>query len=175
MSDMCIFEGKTWKFEDNISTDEILPVRYMQYIEPAQLASHVMEGADIDFAKKVQVNDIIVAGENFGYGSSREQAVLALKYSGIKVIVVKSFARIFYRNAFNVGLVPLMAPEAVVSVNDGDILKIDLSKGQIIIKNQAERIFEFQPIPDFLQTLILQGGLMPYLVDLLNKIKENEN
>jgi 3-isopropylmalate dehydratase small subunit len=162
-----LFAGKAWKFGDNVSTDEILPVRYMQQIEPAQLASHAMEGADPFFAKEVKEGDIVVAGENFGYGSSREQAPLALKYSGVRIIIAKSFARIFYRNAINIGLIPLIAPDAVNKIKPGDLLQINLSEGTITIKNRTEQSSNFQPIPEFLLRFINQGGLMPSLIEFL--------
>ncbi|HDD35243.1 MAG TPA: 3-isopropylmalate dehydratase small subunit [Candidatus Desulfofervidus auxilii] len=157
-----IIKGRVWRFGDNIDTDVIIPARYLNISEPEELAKHCMEGIRANFSKSVKEGDIIVAGRNFGCGSSREHAPLAIKAAGIKAIVAKSFARIFYRNAFNIGL-PIIESEAVVNATEeGNVLKIDLNEGKItnISKNL---IFTIEPLPDFMKELIKDGGLILHL------------
>ena len=153
-------EGKVWKFGDNIDTDLIIAARYLNTSEPKELAKYVMEDADPDFVAKMQEGDIIVAGENFGCGSSREHAPIALKYAGVSAIIAPTFARIFYRNAFNMGL-PIFELEESVEINEGDIVKIDMDSGKIINKTTGQT-YKFRPIPEFMQELVNAGGLINF-------------
>ncbi len=153
-------QGKVWKFGDNIDTDLIIAARYLNTSDPEALAKHVMEDADPDFVKKMQPGDIIVAGENFGCGSSREHAPIALKAAGINAIVAKSFARIFYRNAFNMGL-PIFELKEADEIEEGDTIRIDMDKGEIINVTQAKS-YKFTPIPEFMQQLVDAGGLIAF-------------
>lgn len=151
---------KVWKFEDNIDTDIIIAARYLNTSDPDILAKHIMEDKDRDFSSKISKNDIIVAGENFGCGSSREHAPIALKAAGISAVIAKSFARIFYRNSFNTGLLILECLETD-KIDEGDELEIDIVNGLIknISKNEK---YKFEPIPPFMQELLNSGGLMNY-------------
>ena len=152
--------AKVWKFGDNIDTDIIIAARYLNTSDPQILATHIMEDADKDFAKKIKEGDIIVAGENFGSGSSREHAPIALKAAGISAVIAKSFARIFYRNSFNTGLLILECKESD-KINEGDDLEINVGNG--IIKNLTKNEeYKFELIPDFMQELLDAGGLMKY-------------
>ncbi len=148
--------GRVWKFGDNIDTDVIIPGKYLRTTDIGVFASHVMEGLDPDFSKKVKKGDIIVAGRNFGCGSSREQAPLALKHAGIACIVAESFARIFFRNAINVGL-PII--EAKIKCEDGDIIEVDLEKGQVKNKDHA---YAGTRLPEFLREILADGGLVEH-------------
>jgi len=152
--------GKVWKFGDNIDTDLIIAARYLNTSEPSELAKHVMEDADPDFVSKMQKGDIIVAGENFGCGSSREHAPIALKAAGISAIVAPTFARIFYRNAFNMGL-PIFELKEVDEINEGDTIRIDMDSGEIINETTGKS-YKFNPIPEFMQELVNAGGLIEY-------------
>ncbi|MGB6065595.1 MAG: 3-isopropylmalate dehydratase small subunit [Desulfomonilaceae bacterium] len=156
------FVGKVWKFGDDINTDEIIPARYLSLTDPVQLAEHVMEDADATFASKVKQGDIIVAGKNFGCGSSREHAPVAIKASGIACVIAKSFARIFFRNSFNMGLLILESPSAVEGTKDGDTLEVDLDKG-IIRNSSTGASFKVQPIPPFMKALLQNGGLIEHI------------
>ncbi len=157
-----IIKGKVWRFGDNIDTDVIIPARYLSTSDSQELAKHCMEGVREGFANLVKEGDIIVAGRNFGCGSSREHAPLAIKAVGIRAIVAKSFARIFYRNAFNIGL-PIVESQAVVdATEEGDILKINLDKGEII-NITKNLIFTVEPLPSFMKELIENGGLIAHL------------
>jgi len=153
-------QGKVWKFGDNIDTDLIIAARYLNTSEPSELAKHVMEDADPAFVSKMSEGDIIVAGENFGCGSSREHAPIALKSAGISAIIAPTFARIFYRNAFNMGLPIFELPEAN-EINEGDTVKVDMAKGEVINITQAKR-YKFTPIPEFMQELVDAGGLIAF-------------
>jgi len=154
-------KGKVWKFGDDINTDEIIPARYLVTTDPEELAKHVMEDADPDFPNKVNPGDIIVAGKNFGCGSSREHAPLALKGAKIGAIIAESFARIFYRNAINLGLPIIESPEAAKEIEEGDIVEVDLEKG--IIRNVTKgKEYTFKPLPESLQKVFEAGGLMEY-------------
>jgi methanogen homoaconitase small subunit len=155
---MEIIQGKVWKFGDNIDTDVIIPGRYLRTFSLDDLAAHVMEGVDPDFAKNVENGDIIVADENFGCGSSREQAPVALKHAGVSAIVAKSFARIFYRNAVNIGLPVIVAQ---INAKSGDILKIDLEKG-IIINTTTDESFKIEPFKKFMLDILKEGGLVSH-------------
>ncbi len=155
---MSTISGKVWCFGDNIDTDLIIAARYLNTSDPKELAKHVMEDADPEFVKKVKAGDIIVAGENFGCGSSREHAPIALKAAGVSAVVAKSFARIFYRNAFNTGL-PIFELAEADAINEGDTIAISMESGEV--KNGA-KTYKFSPIPPFMQELLSAGGLMNY-------------
>ncbi len=152
--------GKVWKFGKNIDTDIIIAARYLNTSDPKELAKHIMEDADPQFTQKMQPGDIIVAGENFGCGSSREHAPIALKAAGIAAVIAPSFARIFYRNAFNMGL-PIFELKEVDEIDEGDIIKIDMDSGEVINETK-NRSYKFIPIPEFMQELVDAGGLIEY-------------
>jgi 3-isopropylmalate/(R)-2-methylmalate dehydratase small subunit len=152
--------AKVWKFGDNIDTDLIIAARYLNTSDAKELAKHVMEDADPEFASKMQDGDVIVAGENFGCGSSREHAPIALKEAGIKAVIAKSFARIFYRNAFNMGLAIFELPQSD-EIDEGDSIKIDMQSGEILNITKG-KTYKFTPIPEFMQELIDAGGLINY-------------
>ena len=154
-----IFNGKAIKYGDNVDTDVIIPARYLNTIDKKELASHCMEDIDKDFVKKVNVGDIMIAGNNFGCGSSREHAPIAIKESGISLVIAKSFARIFYRNSINIGLAILECPEAAECISEGDIVEADLDKGVIYNRTTGES-FETKPFPEFIQKIITNGGLV---------------
>jgi 3-isopropylmalate/(R)-2-methylmalate dehydratase small subunit len=154
--------GKVWKFGHDVDTDVIIPARYLNSSEPAHLAAHCMEDGDLGFAPNVKSGDILVAGKNFGCGSSREHAPIAIKACGIEVVIAESFARIFYRNALNIGLPILECPEAVAGIAAGDEVTVDLQSGQI--NNLTKKTsFQARPFPPFMQELIKAGGLAPYI------------
>ena len=157
---MNIITGKVWNFGDNIDTDLIIAARYLNSSDPHHLAKYVMEDADPDFATKVQPGDIIVAGENFGCGSSREHAPIALKAAGVAAVVAPSFARIFYRNAFNMGL-PIFELKEANEIKEGELIKINLDSGEIEDVNKG-KVYNFKPIPPFMQELLASGGLMNF-------------
>ncbi len=154
--------GKVFKYGNDVDTDVIIPARYLNDSSESALASHCMEDIDADFVKKVKKGDVIVAGDNFGCGSSREHAPLAIKASGISLVIAKSFARIFYRNAINIGLPILECPEAVAAIKAGDGVKADLSAGVIYNLTTGEK-FSAQPFPAFIQEIINDGGLLANL------------
>jgi 3-isopropylmalate/(R)-2-methylmalate dehydratase small subunit len=155
------FKGNVWKFGNNIDTDAIIPARYLNTSDPRELAKHCMEDADPLFAKRMKPGDIVMADRNFGCGSSREHAPLAMKAAGISCVVAKSFARIFYRNAFNMGLPIFESSDAVDNTREGDEIEVDAESG--VIKNHTRQlIFAAKPIPHFMQELIAAGGLMKY-------------
>mgnify|MGYP005858176089 CR=1 FL=1 len=155
-------QGKARRLGDNINTDLIIPATYLVTTDPVVLGSHLLEGLDPDFPGTVKPGDMIVAGENFGSGSSREHAALAIKGAGISCVIASSFARIFYRNAVNVGLPILCSPEAAEAIEDGDTLRIDLASG--IIENLTGGVtFMVEPYPEFMQRIMDTGGLIPYL------------
>ena len=158
---MDIIKGKTWTFGENIDTDVIIPGRYLRTFNPQDLADHVLEGERPDFTKNVKKGDIIVADENFGCGSSREQAPVAIKTAGVDAIVAKSFARIFYRNATNVGVPLLEAPGISQAIEDGEEIEVDMEKGIIISENGNE--YEFKKLPPFMLEILESGGLINYL------------
>ena len=157
-----IVKGKIWKFGDNIDTDAIIPARYLTTSDPQELARHCMEDADPQFVTKIKAGDIIAGGKNFGCGSSREHAPIAIKAAGISCVVAKSFARIFYRNAFNMGLPIFESRELFEAVKEGEEIIVDSIAGTItlIAKNQ---IFRINPIPPFMEQLIADGGLMKHI------------
>ena len=156
------FTGKVWMFGDNINTDEIIPARYLNTSDPAELAKHCMEDADPDFPNKLSPGDIIVAGQNFGCGSSREHAPIAIKAAGVACVIAASFARIFYRNSFNMGLPILECPEAAARSAEGDTITVELDSGVITLPGKAGTLTA-QPIPPFMRNLISAGGLMNYV------------
>jgi 3-isopropylmalate/(R)-2-methylmalate dehydratase small subunit len=151
--------GKVWKFGDDVDTDVIIPARYLMTSDPDELAAHIMEDIDPDFTKKVTPGDIIVAGKNFGCGSSREHAPIAIKAAGVKAVVAESFARIFYRNAINIGLALVEAPEASQETETGDILEIDTDEGGVLNTRTGES-YSSRPFPPYVQQIIDAGGLM---------------
>ncbi len=156
-----ILKGRVWKFGDNIDTDAIIPARYLNTSDPKELAKHVMEDADREFPSKVRAGDIITGGANFGCGSSREHAPIAIKAAGIQAVIARSFARIFYRNAFNIGLPIFESEEASEKVKQGDEVEIDADKGLIRNITKKEE-YTAKPIPQFMQELISAGGLIEW-------------
>ena len=162
--------GKVWNFGANIDTDVIIAARYLNSSDPDHLAKYVMEDADPDFPKKLKKGDIVVAGENFGCGSSREHAPIALKAAGIAAVVAPSFARIFYRNAFNMGLPIFELPESL-EIKEGEEISIDLDNGEIT-NNTTNKTYKFIAIPPFMQELIASGGLINYAKDEMKKANQ---
>lgn len=157
------FFGRAFVFGHDVDTDAIIPARYLNTTDPAVLAAHAMEDADPSFAGQVRPGDILLAGKNFGCGSSREHAPLALKAAGVACVVAPSFARIFYRNGFNTGLVLVQCPQAPEGFSAGDQVEVDLRAGRI--KNQTTgREETFEPIPPFMLELVADGGLIPHLL-----------
>ncbi|WP_440947245.1 homoaconitase small subunit [Methanosarcina sp. T3] len=159
--------GRVWKFGDDIDTDVIIPGKYLRTKDMQIFAAHAMEGVDPEFTKKAKPGDIIVAGENFGCGSSREQAPLAIKHAGIACVVAKSFARIFFRNAINVGL-PLM--EADIECQEGDEIEVDLLKGEVRVPGKG--VFTGNKLPDFLLDMLTDGGLVAHRKKAQSEQKE---
>jgi 3-isopropylmalate/(R)-2-methylmalate dehydratase small subunit len=157
-----IFKGKVWKFGDNIDTDAIIPARYLTTSDPQKLAAHCMEDADPNFIAKMRPGDIILGGENFGCGSSREHAPISIKAVGVSCVIAKSFARIFYRNSFNMGLPIFESQELANAINDGEEITVDSAQG-IITVTSSNRIFTISPIPPFMEELIADGGLMKHI------------
>lgn len=153
------FKGTVLKYGDNVDTDVIIPARYLNTIDKKELASHCMEDIDKNFVNKVCAGDIMVAGYNFGCGSSREHAPIAIQASGVSLVIAKSFARIFYRNSINIGLAILECPEAVDAISDGDVVEADMDAGIIYNRTTGEQ-FKTQPFPPFIQTIIENGGLV---------------
>lgn len=162
------FVGRTWKFGNDIDTDAIIPARYLNTSDPEDLAKHCMEDADPGFAQKAQAGDVIVAGKNFGCGSSREHAPIAIKAAQIACVIAPSFARIFYRNAINIGLPIFECTEAAQDINEGDQIEVDAKSGEI--KNLTSgRTYQAVPFPQFMQELIDEGGLMKYVAKKVNQ------
>ena len=153
--------GKVHKYADNVDTDVIIPARHLTSADPKHLASHCMEDIDPDFASRVEVGDIIVAGKNFGCGSSREHAPVAIKASGVSLVIASDFARIFYRNSINVGLPIMECPEAVAAIDAGDIVEADFDSGVItdVIKGLS---FQAGSFPEFIKEIMAAGGLVEY-------------
>ena len=157
------FKGKAWTFGSNVDTDVIIPARYLTRHDPEHLARHCMEGIDPAFSQACSPGDILVAEWNFGCGSSREHAPIAIAAAGIRCVLAKSFARIFYRNGFNMGLPLLEVPEALVdSVSSGDLLEVDITAGTFVNHTKEIR-YDLPPIPEFMQALLEAGGLIPYV------------
>ena len=155
-------KGKCWKFGADINTDLIIPGRYLNTTDPKELAKHCMEDADPEFASKVSEGDIIIADKNFGCGSSREHAPIAIKAAGVSCVIAKSFARIFYRNAFNLGLPVIVSPEAFDATDENDTLEVNTQKGSITNLTK-DMVFQGEPIPPFMQEIIDHGELMGYV------------
>ena len=155
-------KGRCWKFGDNVNTDEIIPARYLNTTDPQELAAHCMEDAAPEFVRKVKPGDIIVAGRNFGCGSSREHAPLAIKAAGISCVIASSFARIFFRNAINTGLPIVECPELVAEVSEGDVVEVDLERGKMRLE-ASDREFIVEPFPEELRAIIAAGGLMRFV------------
>lgn len=160
-------QGRVFKYPDNVDTDVIIPARYLNTPDAKELALHCMEDIDADFVKKVQPGDVIVAGWNFGCGSSREHAPLVIKTSGIGCVIAKSFARIFYRNSINIGLPILECEEAAEEIEANDEIKVDFDTG-VITDITAGKTYKAQPFPPFIQNIIKNGGL-------LKSLKEGQN
>lgn len=157
-----IAKGRVFRYGDNVDTDVIIPARYLNTSDPKELASHCMEDIDKEFVKNVQPGDIIVADKNFGCGSSREHAPIAIKESGVSCVIASTFARIFYRNAINIGLPILECDAAAKGIGAGDTVEVDFATG--IIKNLSTGAqFQAQPFPEFMQKLIASGGLVGYI------------
>jgi len=156
------FKGTAWKFGSNIDTDAIIPARYLNVIDPGELAQHCMENENVRFNKEVKEGDMIVAETNFGCGSSREHAPIAIKAKKVSCVIAKSFARIFYRNAFNMGLPIIECDEAVDGIQDGHELEVDPEKGEIKNKTSGQS-YRADPIPPFMQEIIDDGGLMEHI------------
>jgi len=164
-------KGKVWKYGDDVNTDVIFPGKYTYTItDPKEMAIHALEDLDPKFAKEVKKEDIIVAGRNFGCGSSREQAATCLKYAGVGVIVAKSFARIFFRNAINQGLPLVQCKEAVENISSGETITIDFEKGKLFCK---KGVFNFPPLPESVLGILKDGGLIPHTKKML-KIEKGE-
>ena len=157
-----IYEGKVWRYGDNIDTDVIIPARYLNSFDPKELAAHCMEDIDTPFAEKVQQGDIMVGGKNFGCGSSREHAPIAIQASGVPVVIAADFARIFYRNGINIGLPLLDIGEAVESIKAGDVVRVDTETGEITDVTTGEK-FKAHPLPGFVQEIAKAGGLINYI------------
>ena len=157
-----VLKGRAWKYGDDVDTDVIIPARYLNTSDPAELARHCMEDIDSEYAARVAPGDFLVAGKNFGCGSSREHAPIAIKASGASAVIARSFARIFYRNAFNTGLPIFEAPRAVDEIDAGDLLAVDMRNGTL--RNETKgREYGIAPIPPFMQELVAAGGLLRYM------------
>jgi 3-isopropylmalate/(R)-2-methylmalate dehydratase small subunit len=165
-----MIKGKVWKFGNDVDTDAILPGRYLVLSEEKELAACVMEGCDPGFSEKVKEGDIIVAGKNFGCGSSREHAPIAIKGAGISAVVAESFARIFYRNSVNIGLLLIEAKGISKSIEEGDQIEINMDKGFLKDLNNSKE-FEIKPLPEFMMGIMNEGGLISYLKNHLAEIK----
>ncbi|WP_124060846.1 3-isopropylmalate dehydratase small subunit [Gordonibacter sp. Marseille-P4307] len=153
------FKGRAHRYGRDIDTDVIIPARYLNTSDPAELAKHCLEDLDVDFVKNVQPGDIIVADENFGCGSSREHAPICIRAAGVDAVIAKSFARIFYRNSINIGLPIMECPEAVDAIGAGDIVSVDADAG-VIVNESTGQSFQAQPFPPFIREIIEAGGLI---------------
>ncbi|MDD3520442.1 MAG: 3-isopropylmalate dehydratase small subunit [Actinomycetota bacterium] len=161
-------KDKVIKYGSNVDTDVIIPARYLNTIDEKELAEHCFEDLDKDFARKVKSSKIVIAADNFGCGSSREHAPLAIKASGVKLIIAKSYARIFFRNAINIGLPVIINEQAANDINEGDSVEVDLVKGEI--KNiSTGTSYQTKPFPEFIQKLISKGGYVNYVKDKIDK------
>ncbi len=161
-----MFKGKVWKYGNNVDTDVIIPARYLNTTKAEELAKHCMEDIDASFASDVQPGDIMVGGWNFGCGSSREHAPIAIQASGVSCVIAASFARIFYRNSINIGFPILECPKASEAIQAGDIISVDTKTG-IIIDETTGETFEAKAFPPFIDNIIAKGGLLPYLKEKL--------
>jgi len=155
-------KGKVWKFGNDINTDEIIPARYLNTSDPEELAAHCMEDSDADFVKKMNPGDIIVAGDNFGCGSSREHAPIAIKSAGVCCVIAKTFARIFFRNSINIGLLIIEQPQAAEEINEGDEVEIVIEQSKII-NHTSSREYSFAKLPAEIQKIVELGGLMNFV------------
>jgi 3-isopropylmalate/(R)-2-methylmalate dehydratase small subunit len=167
---MRVLKGRVWSFGDDIDTDAIIPARYLNTSDPKELAAHCMEDADCNFVEKAVPGDIIVAGKNFGCGSSREHAPIAIKEAGISCVIAESFARIFYRNAINIGLPILESPEAAAFLKEGQQVEVNLEKGEIHEITSGRR-FTAVAFPPFMQEIMAKGGLINYVKEKVAKGK----
>jgi 3-isopropylmalate/(R)-2-methylmalate dehydratase small subunit len=159
--------GKAWKYGDDVNTDVIFPGKYTySVLEPGEMAQHALEDLDPDFARRVKPGDFIVAGKNFGCGSSREQAATCLKFAGIQAVIAKSFSRIFFRNAINQGLPVIQCPEAVENIENGEEIGVLFSAGKIETK---KGFFDFAPLPESILNILEAGGLIPYVKKRINR------
>ncbi len=156
-----VLAGRAWKFGDNVDTDQIIPARYLVTSDPAELGRHCLEDADPDFVRKVKPGDILVGGRNFGCGSSREHAPIAIKAAGVSAVIARSFARIFFRNSINLGL-PLFETEAASRIEEGDALELNPVTGEIRNLTRGET-YQAQPLPPFAREILAAGGLMKYV------------
>lgn len=154
--------GRVFKYGDNVDTDVIIPARYLNAPDPAELAKHCMEDIDVDFAKNVNDGDIVVANKNFGCGSSREHAPISIKASGVSCVIAETFARIFYRNAINIGLPIIECPEAAQAIENGDEVEVDFDSGKIYDKTKGTE-YQGQAFPEFMQRIIKAEGLINYI------------
>ena len=161
-------KGKAWKFGDDVNTDLIIPGKYLELVDPEEMAEHAMEGIDSEFPKKIQKGDIVVGGTNFGCGSSREHAPLALKYAGVSAVVAESFARIFYRNSINIGLPALECPGIVKAVDDGDVVEIDVTGGTVKNTRTGAEL-NFTPLHGFMVEILREEGLVMYIRNHLDE------
>lgn len=162
-----MIKGKAWNYGDDVNTDFILPGIYLELTNPEEMGKHAMEGIDPEFAEKVESGDVIIGGRNFGLGSSREHAPIALKYSGVSAVIAEGFARIFYRNAANLGLPALECPDVSDEIKTGDTVEVDLVEGKIIVNGDKE--LDFTPVPEFMMDIIKAGGLREYIKDNKDK------
>ncbi|GAB6178848.1 3-isopropylmalate dehydratase small subunit [Desulfotomaculum defluvii] len=161
-------QGKVWKFGNDVDTDIIIAARYLNSSDPVELAKHCMEDGDPTFASKVGSGDIMLAGKNFGCGSSREHAPIAIKAAGVSCVVAKSFARIFYRNSFNIGLPIFECAEAIDEINEGDVITVNVETGAITNQTTG-KTYQAVPIPDFMRKIIDAGGLISYVKGRVNQ------
>ena len=157
-----MYTGKVFKYGDNVDTDVIIPARYLNAPSPEELAKHCMEDIDASFATTVQSGDIVVGGANFGCGSSREHAPIAIRACGVRCVIAASFARIFYRNAINIGFPILECPEAAAAINNGDTVSVDFATGKIVDETTGET-FQAVALPPFIEKIVEHNGLLPYL------------
>jgi len=155
------FKGKVWKFKDDVNTDEIIPARYLNTTDPKELGAHCMEDIDAEFSKKISKGDIIVAGRNFGCGSSREHAQISIKGAGVSCVIAESFARIFLRNAINMGL-PILEIKDISGIKEGDYLEVDLAGGAVMDLTEHKE-YKAKPLPKFIQDIIRSGGLLKWI------------
>jgi 3-isopropylmalate/(R)-2-methylmalate dehydratase small subunit len=156
-----MIKGKAWNYGDDVNTDFILPGIYLELTDPDEMSRHAMEGIDPEFAGKVRPGDVVVGGRNFGLGSSREHAPIALKRSGVSAVIAEGFARIFYRNATNLGLPALECPNASKEIRTGDTVEVALDKGTIIVN--GTKTLNFVPVPEFMMEILATGGLREYI------------
>lgn len=166
-----IFRGRAWRLGDDVDTGQIIPGQYLTLTDPYELAKHAMEAIRPDFASQVQPGDFIVAGKNFGTGSSREHAARALKFAGITVVLADSVARIFFRNAFNIGIAAVPVKRVNAMVTEGDLLEVDLAKGMVLNLNTGSSL-SFTPLPSIMLAILAEGGIIPYTARVLRPMGE---